>query len=181
MTKQIVKLILAVLTFILVMVLFVDTKGTDYKHVVAILTALGYALFTGLDLWDLAKDSRQQAEDTRKVKSKINEVLEDDERKLEILIPLLEDDTHEKTVDEVYQLSGPTDLLVDHLLQLGSNSINKVKNEEEIDTIRQWLHYRDQVNRRLSRRDRVAYIKENRLKIKTSLTNAKRYFEVSST
>ncbi len=111
------------------------------------------------------------------IKNRIRENLISDSEKLEVLIPLLEDETHKNSIDNTFKIESPTDLLLDYLHGLISSPKSKIVNEPKIELIRKWLNLRESTNKQMSLYSRVDFIKENKHELRTTIRKLIRLFE----
>ncbi len=111
------------------------------------------------------------------VKQRITENLAIDDEKLDRLVPLLKDRTHERPVDEIHKINSSLIPLQDRMLHLNLTARSKIDNENEIELLRTWFEARHTLNRQLSLRARADYIDENEDQIRTTLTNLIEFYE----
>lgn len=177
MLKIVAKIILSILAFIIAVVLCVEAVKIDTKLLAVFFTTLGVLVLALIDAWDFYKEGKSRSDDQKLIKKRIHENLALDLQKLEILIPLLEDESHKNCIDSSLAINAPEDLLLDHLGILISNPKSKIVNESEIELIRKWLVSKKSANKNMTLYSRVEYAKGNKHELKETIRNLIKYFE----
>jgi hypothetical protein len=151
--------------------IFIDTVDIVIQHWerVLVISGIFVLLYKGVKKV-LTKD------DWTVMKADILKSLREDEKRLDILIPLLKVGSNKNTIPEEYAVSKVYGSLLDRLNDLYSSPRSKIENKEEIEMIREWHDYKNEVNSCRTLLRRVEIISSKESDIRMSLSNLIKFY-----
>ena len=150
----------------------IDTKllGISFATLGAFILAL-------IDSRVFYKEWKGKSKGRQLIRKNIHDNLVLDLEKLEALIPLIEDETNNKSIDSSYEINAPEDILLDYLHDLTSNPKSKIENDVEIKLITKWLALKRKTNKQMTQYSRVDYVKKEKHDLITTLNDLIKNFE----
>ncbi len=168
-------LIVSIAIFLFTITLYIDSDNISTSIIEVILT-IQIVVYISHELYKDISTERQKNKENEIVNNKILENLISDQEKLNTLIPLLKEDSHENGIDKKYELNSSDEYLISHIHTLYETDISKIQNKERIDKIILWVNNKTAINKQLSQYSRVDFINTKESEIVDSLGDVIRLF-----